>query len=343
LSALKKISTALFGLGTVNIGLLKILAHKWEYIKTAHGIEFIVTAVADSSGIAFNKNGFAYKQLIDLKSSKEKVSSLAGYQKDAPLESIVGHTEAKLLIESSPGNLNTGEPGLKLSKVALAMGCSVVFANKVPLVFAFDELHQVARQHGSKLAYSATVCGGLPVINVLQRDLKATSLKNLRGILNATTNYILNELENGGTMAEAVKEAQRLGAAEADPSHDLNGHDTANKLFIIMKSFTNYTGSIHDIEVTGIQSVTRQQCLEALAKGNKIKLMAEAKQVENTWKLSVKPVEVNADSFFGTCQSWEMGIELTTDLYESISMKNYEADPVGTSAAVLRDAIRLCE
>ena len=329
-------------MGAVNIGLLKILRNKHGDIRKKHGMEFVITAVADSSGIAVNENGFLYGDLIDLKSAKRKVSSLSGFLAGISSESIAGHMNVGLLIESSSGNLKTGNPGLQVAKAALAKGCSVVFANKAPLVLAFDELHQLANQHGGKVAYSATVCGGLPVINVLQRDLKTASLKSFKGILNATTNYILNELENGGTMDMAIREAQRLGAAEADPSYDVNGYDTANKLFIIMKSFANYAGTIQDISVTGIQSVGPGQCKDAHARGNKIKLVAVAEPDENGWKLSVKPGEVKANSFLGSCNGWEMGIELTTDLYESISMKNYEADPLGTSAAVLRDAIDVC-
>ena len=109
-----------------------------------------------------------------------------------------------------------------------------------------------------------------------------------------------------------------------------------------MKSFTSYAGSISDIEVTGIQHVKREQLIEAKLRSKKIKLVASAEPNESGWKLCVKPTEVDADSFLATCEGWEMGIEINTDFYESIAMKNYEADPMGTSAAVLRDAIDLC-
>lgn len=339
---MKSINTVLLGLGTVNIGLLNILVNKQDEIAKLYDLEFKITAVADSSGVAININGFDYQELINLKKGKGKVRSLYGFDVRVRPSHLTEYIEADLLIESSPGNLVDGNPGLSVSKKAIEKGWSVVFANKAPLIFAFDELHQLVKRFGGGIAYSATVCGGLPVINVLQRDLKTASLIRLQGIFNATTNYILQELDKGGSMDEAIKEAQRLGAAEADPTHDTHGHDTANKLFIIMKSFTDYRGSIHDIEVEGIQHVHPDQLLAAKARGNKIKLLARADKVGSNWKLSVKPTEVVAHSFLGTCDGWEMGIELNTDFYESISMKNYEADPVGTSAAVLRDAIDLC-
>ena len=339
---MKIINTVLFGLGTVNIGFLKILVVKRHELEEKYHLQFNITAVADSTGVAVHPGGFDYEQLIELKKIKAKANSLPEFQSYISVEAIPDFVDADLLIEASPGNLAEGNPGLAISKKALQKGWSVVFANKAPLIFAFDELQGLSHRYRGGVAYSSTVCGGLPVINVLARDLELTSLKHVRGIFNATTNYILQELEKGGSMEEAIKEAQRLGAAEADPSHDTHGHDTANKLFIIMKSFTHYNGSIRDIDVEGIQSLQPQQLSAAKSRGNKIKLLASAEPNGDSWKLSVKPTEVEADSFLGTCDGWEMGIEIRTDLYESICMKNVEADPVGTSAAVLRDAIDLC-
>jgi homoserine dehydrogenase len=218
---------------------------------------------------------------------------------------------------------------------------SVVLADKTPLVFAFDELQYLCTKHSAKMAFSATVCGGLPVINVLSRDLKLVTVRRIRGIFNATSNFVLRELENGGSLSEAITEAQRLGAAEANPSHDLDGHDTANKLFIIMKSFASFSGTIADISTEGIQGIDRTMLSEAHSRGNIIKLVAEAQPHGDLWNLSVKPVELPRYSFLGSCDGWEMGFEIETDLYERICMKNYEADPLGTCAAVMRDCIAL--
>jgi len=339
---MKKVNTVFFGLGAVNIGLLKILDARRAELINKYGLDYVITAVADSSGIAHNASGFEYEELINLKKGKAKVQSLKGFDNQLTAENITDFINADLLIESSPGNLTNGNPGLSLTKKALQKGWSVVLANKAPLIFAFDELIQMSEKYEGGVAYSATVCGGLPVINVLKRDLKLASLTRLHGIFNATTNYILQEIEKGGTMEDAIKEAQRIGAAEADPTHDTHGHDTANKLFIIMKSFTSFNGSLHDIDVEGIQNIKPDELHAAKLRGNKIKLLASAEPDGASWKLTVKPAEVAATSFLGMCEGWEMGIDLKTDLYESISLKNYEADPLGTSAAVLRDAIDLC-
>lgn len=338
---MNRLKTVLVGLGTVNIGLLKILMEKEDEVAKRHNLELIVVAVADSSGIAVNTGGYSYHEIVELKRRGDHVDKLDDYLPGISTENIVDKVEAQLLIEGSPVDLETGNPGLGVIRSALTKGWSVVTANKAPLVLAFDELRDLEQRFGGKMAYSATVCGGLPVINVLQRDLRVTNLISFQGILNATSNFILAQLEKGGSFSEAVKEAQRLGAAEADPSLDVEGYDTANKLFIIMKSFTDFSGSIDDITIEGIQNIDEKLTRDATDKNNRIKLIARATKSGSQWQLEVKPEEVSAKSFLGNCNGWEMGIDLVTDNYENIAMKNSEAEPVGTSAAVLRDIINL--
>jgi homoserine dehydrogenase len=335
---MKTIRVLLAGLGTVNRGWLEVLAAKAADLRNV-GVNFVVVGVSDSSGVAFQEDGFVPDALIRLKREGRKVNTLKGFRPGVTTSSMPVHCDADLLIESTPGNLITGEPGLSTVRAALRRKMHVVLANKTPLILGFDELRTLCVAHGRKIAYSATVCGGLPVVNVLQRDLRLAQVKCIRGIFNATSNFVLQELERGGTLEAAIREAQRLGAAEADPSHDLHGHDAANKLYIILKSMEGFTGNFSEIQTTGIQGITAQDLLVAKTRGNTIKLLAEAVLEAGAWRLSVQPAELSARSFLGGCEGWEMGFEIETDLYERICMKNYEADPLGTSAAVMRDCL----
>lgn len=339
---MKTIRVGLAGLGTVNRGWLEILTSKSLTLQ-GMGMNFVVVAVSDSSGVAFHPEGFEPATLLRLKKEGKKVSALKEFQSGIRSEELPERCGGDLIIEATPGNLNTGEPGLSTVRAALNGGMHVVIANKTPLILGFDELHALSRQHGGSIAYSATVCGGLPVVNVLRRDLRLANVKRIRGVFNATSNFVLQELERGGTLEAAIGEAQRLGAAEADPSHDLHGHDTANKLFIIMKSLEGYSGRFSDIQTLGIQGVTAEDLRAARTRGNTIKLIAEAEQEGGSWRLSVQPAEIPAASFLGGCAGWEMGFEVETDLYERICLKNYEADPLGTSAAVMRDCLDIVD
>jgi homoserine dehydrogenase len=335
---MKTIRVLLAGLGAVNKGWLEVLISKASGLRDL-GVNFVVVGVSDSAGVAYRDDGFMPETILDLKREGKKVNALEGFKPGMHSALMPVHCSADLLIESTPGNLETGEPGLSTVRAALKQKMHVVLANKSPLILGFDDLQRLCVEHGRKIAYSATVCGGLPVVNVLRRDLRLAKVNRIRGIFNATSNFVLRELERGGTLEAAIREAQRLGAAEADPSHDLHGHDTANKLYIIMKSMAGFEGSFSDIRTTGIQGIAAQDILEARKRGNTIKLLAEAVQRAGSWSLSVQPTELPAASFLGGCEGWEMGFEIETDLYEKICMKNYEADPLGTSAAVMRDCL----
>lgn len=338
---IRTVKTALIGLGNVNSSLLKILIDKNKRIAEAYHLHFEMVAVADSSGLAVLDSGFDYQMLLDLKIRGKKISSLPEWVRGASTENITNHCQPDLLVEASPLNLQTGSPGLQVTRQALSQGVHVVLANKGPLVLAFDELMLLKKNHNARLRYSATVCGGLPVINILTRDLKCANFTSIQGIFNATSNYVLQELGKGNTMEDAIAEAIRVGAAETDPSNDLSGQDTANKLYLIMKSVTNFAGQITDIEMQGIQTIDQRLIPLSKQKDETVKLIAHARKEHDGWKLSVKPTVVAKDSFLGSCNGWEMGIEVKTDLYELISMKNYEADPMGTAAAVLRDMIEV--
>lgn len=340
---MREVSVVLVGLGNVNRSLLHILKTKQRDIQSQHGISFKICGVADSKGIAVDKTGFNIDELYSLKPNGFSSVNLKGYIPNAVTHSITKHIDADIMVEASPVNLVTGEPGLSTVMSAIDSGWKVVMANKGPLVMDFDGIVQLAKSKNLQIAYSATVCGGLPVINVLKRDLKTASVTEIRGIFNATSNFVLQEMEKGRMMEDAILEAQRIGAAETNPSLDISGQDTANKLYIIMRSVTDFKGTIKDIKLEGIENVTAAQLSTARSDHRVIKLIATAQQINGQWQLSVKPESVPTNSFLAGCSGWEMGIELKTDLYESISMKNYEADPMGTAAAVLRDMIDVCD
>ena len=246
-----------------------------------------------------------------------------------------------LLLEASPVNLQTGEPGLSAVRAALRRGIPAVLANKAPLVLAFHELQELARANSTVLGYSATVCGALPVINIGRRDLVAADVMRVRGIFNSTTNFILEEMATGRSFAGALAEAQRRGIAEPDPSLDVEGWDTANKLVIIANTFLGVRITLADVRVQGIVGVTTAQLQDALAQGNTIKLLASANQADDRYDFAVEPTVVSRQEFLGQCNGWEMGVEIQSDLYGRMYHKIWEREPLPTAAAMLRDAVNI--
>ena len=336
------ISTALIGLGNVGRNVLKILEMKQDRLRDEYGLAFRMVCVADSSGAAVAHEGFDPATVRQAKENGTPVRVMAGYRRGQTARDVLAAGLAcDLVLEASPVNLQDGEPGLSITRTALGRGISVVLANKGPLVLAFTELQQLAAANQAGLAYSATVCGALPVINIGRRDLIAADILSVRGIFNSTSNFILAEMAGGRSFAEALAEAQRRGIAEAEPALDVEGWDTANKLVIIANSFLGVQATLADVEVEGITRLTTADLQAALAHGHTIKLVATAQGAGGGYQLSVAPTLLPQDSFLAQCAGWEMGIEIESDLYGKLYHKIWEREPLPTAAAMLRDAVNL--
>lgn len=339
---MKTINTYLVGLGNVNRNFLRILEMKHERLAADYGLIFRIVAIADSSGVAVNPAGFDVAATRRAKEAGTSVREMAGYRRGVTPAELAATLDCDLVLEASPVNLTDGEPGLSVARHALQRGISTVLANKAPLVLAFAELTEIAQRTGAGLAYSATVCGALPVINIGQRDLIAADILHLRGIFNSTSNFVLSEMAAGRDYATALAEAQRRGIAEADPSLDVEGWDTANKLIIIANSFLGIRATLQDVSVQGITHLTPDDLQAAARQQTVIKLVAKAEaQREGGYQLRVEPTALPVGDFLAACDGWEMGIELRSDLYGLMYHKIWEREPLPTAAAMLRDAVNL--
>jgi homoserine dehydrogenase len=342
MKTMKTIRTALIGLGNVGRNFLRILEMKEERLRRQYEVAFQVCLVADSSGAAIAPGGFDPATVRAAKEAGKPVRELPGFQPGATPAGLLRELDLHLLLEASPVNLESGEPGLSIVRRALELGIDVVLANKGPLVLAFQELQALAAESGAQMGYSATVCGALPVINFGQRDLIAADVRRLRGIFNSTSNFILSEMAAGRSYDAALAEAQARGIAEADPTLDVEGWDTANKLVIIANSFLGMPATLTDVQVVGITQLTQGDLQAAHRDGEVIKLIATAEpRGDGRYTLRVAPERLPADDFLGSCSSWEMGIEVQSDLYGRMYHKIWEREPLPTAAAMLRDAVNL--
>ena len=341
MTPIRTVATALIGLGNVNRNFLRILEMKDAVLAQRYGLAFRIVAVADSSGVAVQPAGFDPAATRQFKAAGGRVCDLPGFVAGATPAEVLASLTCDLVLEASPVNLTTGEPGLSAVRAALQRGVTVVLANKAPLVLAYRDLHDLATGSGAGLAYSATVCGALPVLNIGQRDLVAAEIHNLRGIFNATTNFILAEMATGRSYADALLEAQQRGIAETDPTLDVEGWDTANKLVIVANHVLGIDATLADVAVTGITDVTADDLAQAAADGRTLKLLASAERSGAGYALTVAPTPLPVASFLGQCSGWEMGVEIESDLYGHMFHKIWEREPLPTAAAMLRDAVNL--
>jgi homoserine dehydrogenase len=346
----RTVRLALVGLGNVGRAFVQLMDAKAGLLQDRYGLELKLTGVADSSGAALDPSGLDAADLCAHKLAGHGVGLYRGGLPAMTASAMVTAVNADLLLEASAVNLSTGQPGLDCVRIALRRGMDVVSADKGPLVHAFGELTAAAATAGVGLAYSATVCGALPVVNIGQRDLAGCEIRSVRGVFNSTSNSILAAMERGGSYEGALYQAQLDGIAEADPSLDVEGWDTANKLVIIANSILGQPATLADVTpVTGITGITPEQIQESAARGRVIKLVATAQDLTGVadlsglrrYKLSVQPEWLPKTDFLAGVEGWEMGIVFDTDIMGLQQFKVDERGPVPTAAAMLRDVINL--
>jgi homoserine dehydrogenase len=337
----RQVRLLLIGAGNVGRRFLELLVCKRDTLHDRLELELVVVGVADRSGAAICPAGLDPQQLVDLKLGGRGV---AGYPRwgRAGLSALemVQIVEGDLLLDASPGNLKDGQPGLGCIEAALRKGMHVVAANKAPLALAFPRLLDLARTHRVRLLFDATVAGGLPVVNLGQRDLGFADILRLEGILNLTSNYILTRMADDGLgYDEALAEARAAGHAESDASLDVEGWDAANKLVILAHSVLGYPATLHQVVVEGITHITSEMLRAAAAQGKRIKPVATAEREGDAYRLSVRPTWLGADEPLARLGAEQMGIVYYTDVCGVISAAIVEETPMPTAAAMLRDVV----
>lgn len=332
---------AIVGLGNVGRRLLELLQLKRDTLQANYGVDFVVVGAADRSGVASAAEGLKVDEVLRLKRSKKGVSAYpqVGWA-DMPAQELVRQSRPDILVELSLTNLKDGEPGLSTIREALAAKIHVVTANKGPLVLAYQELAELARQNGVQLLHSATVTGGLPTLNLGTRDLGVATIERFEGVVNGTTNYILSRMTDGQSYGEALKHAQDIGMAEADPTLDVDGWDAANKLVIIANAVLRRPTTLKDLTVEGIRGVKPEDLEQATEHRQVVKLIAMAEKIGDDYHLSVRPTRLEKSHPLATVGAGMMGVMYHTDINGTIFAAIEEQDPYPTAAGVLRDLVQ---
>ena len=372
---MQTISIALVGLGNVGRNVMQLLLDKEEHIKSRYGLSFKVVAASDSSGAAIaapearpafgipaKSEGLDLRELLRLKAAKQGAASLPKVGRPGmSTQDMMDKLEIGALLEMSPTNLQDGEPGLSAVETAIARGANVVLANKGPLVLAYPRLAEAARKKHVRLAFSATVAGGLPTVNIGRRDLVVAQIDKIEGILNGTTNFILTSMaENGMSYKDALAIAQANGIAETDPTLDVEGYDAAVKLLILAHAALDYHATLADVERVGITGVSMDDLARAKAQGMVTKLLCVAERIAPDaapsgpaqatgnlppagarYKLSVKPTALPPTHPMARLTAGQMGVMYHTDVNGEITAIIEEGNPMPTAAAVVRDLINL--
>jgi homoserine dehydrogenase len=315
---MKPINVGLLGIGTVGGGTFTVLARNQEEISRRAGRAISMKLVADK----------------DLERARSLVGGAAAVTADA-LE-VVNHPDIDIVVELIGGTTIAKELILR----AIAGGKHVVTANKALLAQHGNEIFAAARKNDVMVAFEAAVGGGIPIIKSLREGLAANRIEWIAGIINGTSNFILSEMREKGTSFEAVlKEAQRLGYAESDPTFDIEGVDAAHKLTIMAAIGFGIPMRFTSAYVEGISRLTQQDIRYAGDLGYRIKLLGIAKRKPAGIELRVHPTLIPERRLIANVEGVMNAILVKGDAVGQTMYYGAGAGAEPTASAVVADLV----
>ncbi|MEA1922478.1 MAG: homoserine dehydrogenase [Pseudomonadota bacterium] len=315
---MKKINVGLIGFGTIGAGVAKILLENRQVISDRLGAELNLHKIAD----------------LDI--TTDRGVALPDGILTTDIEELIGNPEIDIIIELIGGY----EPARTFVSRALKSKQSVVTANKALLAKHGNELFALARENGVDFFYEASVAGGIPIIKVMRESLAGNNINSVCGILNGTCNYILSKMgDEGADFSEVLQKAQDLGYAEADPTFDIEGIDTAHKLAILTSLAFATPIDFDKIHVEGISAVKPVDFAFAREFGYKIKLLAIAKKEDDCIETRVHPTMIPESHMLAKIDDVFNAVFVNADALGPSLYYGQGAGMMATASAVVGDLV----
>jgi homoserine dehydrogenase len=318
---MKEIKIGLIGFGTVGTGLVRILQENAPLIEQRLGGRIALHKIAD----------------IDL--ARDRGVQVPQGILIADAEAVLSDPVISICVELIGGI----EPARTFILKAMKAGKHVVTANKALLALHGAEIFAAAQEQGVRIGFEASVGGGIPIIRSLREGLVANRIISIFGILNGTSNYILTRMtQEKKVFREVLKDAQRMGYAEADPTLDVEGIDTAHKLAILSTLAFGTRVNLNDIFVEGISAITPLDIQYSSEFGYRIKLLAIGKGDKGKVELRVHPTMLPANHLLSTVEGVYNAIYISGDAVGPTMFYGQGAGGLPTGSAVVSDLVDLC-
>lgn len=332
---------AFIGFGVVGQGLAEILLNKKEQLKKQFGFDWSVVAVSDFKlGSALDNNGLDLAKVLEL-AKDGKISSYPGAVTGLDAVETIRRAEADIVIEVTYTDVKTAEPAYTHFKAALESGKHLVTTNKGPTALFFHELGKLAASKKVRFRYEGTVVAGTPVIDLAQLCLAGNEIREVRGILNGTTNFILTKMEQGLAYKDVLAEAQKLGYAEADPTADVEGFDALAKVVILAKSLMGADIAAADVDRTGITGISLADVEAAKKEGMRWKLIGTVTRDGSGVRASVRPEKVALTDPLASVGGATNALTFVTDLLGEVTVVGPGAGKIETGYALLIDMLTI--
>lgn len=330
------------GFGNAAQEFCRMLITKRQELAGCTGYNINVTAIAGrSKGGIINPKGIDLVHVLrDVKNTGCFDTSLDDFVTRGTLQ-VIRDSNANVLVELSTLSIYDGEPAITHIETAFELGMHVITANKGPLAWKYQKLRDNSKQKGLQFLYEATVMDGTPIFNLVKYTLKGCKVMSFRGILNSTTNFVLEEMEKGNSYEVAIKLAKERGFAEVDPTLDIDGWDAAAKTCALLNVLMDTNINPTQIERQGIAHITLLDIKNAKEKQCKIKLLCQGYIEDNVVKGRVHPVYINYKDTFSNIDATSSILAITTDLMGEIQIIEKNPEILQTAYGIYSDLLTL--
>ncbi|NQZ10531.1 MAG: homoserine dehydrogenase [Algicola sp.] len=322
---MKTLRVAIAGFGSVGRATASLLLGRRERYLSQYGLDVRLVAVCGSKAGLFNLDG------IEEGHFNQQQKGLTG-------PDFILQSGADVVIEAGPSDFRTGGPGYAYIQSALEAKRDVIAISKGALVFDGPGLRRLASKSGATLKISGATAAALPTIDLLDYNLKGCEVLKVEGILNATTNFLLDTMmQQGSSFAQALASAQAGGFAESDTSYDTQGWDTACKLLILANFGLGATLTIDDVSVEGIEDVTTKRINQWREQNLVPKLVGVLSRQPKGYKATVGIQALTKDDPLSLVAGNNKAIRITTDVMGDVIAIGGNSGPQATAAAALKD------
>ncbi|MGO1922394.1 MAG: homoserine dehydrogenase [Jeotgalicoccus sp.] len=308
---------ALLGMGTVGSGVVNLIRENEDLIHSSSGVNFTITHV-----LVTDKTKTRTADVSDIRVTDD-ITEIENADIDLVVEVMGGIDSTKDIINKF-----------------LKRGIPVVTANKDMLAVHIDELEKSAAQNNTALYYEAAVAGGIPIIHTMQHSLNANKISKVMGILNGTTNYILSKMAfDGWEYMDALKEAQAIGYAEADPTADVEGIDAARKTLLLARLAFDKKFTLDQVNLNGISNVDIKDIELAKSAGLTLKLLGVAEDLQGKYNLAVEPIFVETTHQLANVHYEKNAVFVNGNMIGEAMFYGPGAGSYETASAVVSDMI----
>jgi homoserine dehydrogenase len=333
---------AIIGFGNVGQGFTQILRDEGAELAQQAGARFQIVAVCDLlKGSVHDPKGLDPAALLDSIAAAANLERVAAPDRGWKALETIERSRADIVIELSYTDLKTGEPAITHLRRALELGKHVVTTNKGPIALKYPELKALAEQNGVEIGAEGTVMSGTPSLRMAQELLSAARIRKIQGIVNGTTNYILTQMEAGATYAEALRDAQARGYAEADPTGDVEGFDAAGKVVIMANLLMGQALTLADVDRQGITHLTPGDMAAAKAAGERWKLIGRVETIGDGAVASVKPVRLPIQHPLAAVSGATNALTFSTELLGDVTLVGPGAGRIETGYAIVGDLLAI--